>query len=61
MSLELLHDVSSVVVPQVRMTAKAAIERAHNELARFVEREQARQDVNIHIVFLFIIVWIWDL
>ena len=30
------------------MAAKAAIERAHNELARFVEHEQARQDVNIH-------------
>jgi len=31
------------------MAAKAAIERAYNELASFVEREQARQDVNIHI------------
>jgi hypothetical protein len=29
------------------MAVKAAIERAHNELARFVEHEQARQDVNI--------------
>jgi folate-dependent phosphoribosylglycinamide formyltransferase PurN len=28
-----------------RMAAKAAIERALNELARFFEREQARQDV----------------
>ena len=28
-----------------RMAAKAAIERAFNELARFFEREQARQDV----------------
>jgi hypothetical protein len=35
------------------MAAKAAIERAHNELARFVEREQARQDVNIQFINLF--------
>ena len=38
------------------MAAKAAIERADNELARFVEREQARQDVNIQLKFFFIIV-----
>ena len=37
------------------MTAKAAIERAQNELARFLERELARQDVNIHSIILFII------
>ena len=43
-------------MPQIRMEAKAAIERAHNELARFVEREQARQDVNIHNFSFFTIV-----
>jgi hypothetical protein len=42
------HDVNTLA-PQIRMAAKAAIERAHNELARFVEREQARQDVNIQL------------
>ena len=38
-----------------RMAAKAAIERAQNELARFVERKLARQDVNIHSFFCFIV------
>jgi hypothetical protein len=38
------------------MAAKAAIERAHNELARFVEREQARQDVSIHSFDCFTII-----
>ena len=42
-------------MPQIRMEAKAAIERAHNELARFVEREQARQDVNIHNLIVLIL------
>jgi hypothetical protein len=41
------------------MAVKAAIEQAHNELDRFVERELAREDVNSQwknffcIVFLF--------
>jgi hypothetical protein len=34
----LLHEVSTLA-PQIRMAAKATIERAQKELARFVERE----------------------
>ena len=49
------HDVNTLAPLIVRMAAKAAIERAHNELARFVEREQARQDVNIQF-FIFCII-----
>ena len=37
------------------MAAKAAIERAQNELARFVERKQARQHDNTHSFFVCII------
>jgi len=45
----------NTLAPKVRMATKAAIERAHNELARFVEREQARQDVNIQFRIFFIL------
>jgi hypothetical protein len=45
----------NTLAPKVRMATKAAIERAHNELARFVERELARQDVNTHFISCFMI------
>ena len=38
----------------------AAIERAQNELVRFVERELARQDVSIHSLACFIISFFFD-
>ena len=40
---------------QQRTAAKAAIERAQNELVRFAEREQARPQVNVIRIFRIIL------
>jgi len=47
---------ATIVIAQQKTAAKVAIKRAQNELARFVEREQARPQVNvIRIFFMFFV------
>jgi len=46
------------VRPQIMMAAKPAIKRVHNKLVCFVEREQARPQVNIFKLFFLIVILI---
>ena len=52
--LVLLQPTNTTALLTVRMAATAAIERAQNEHARFVERELALQKVNLHSFLCFI-------
>jgi hypothetical protein len=48
LSLSLEQALIAVIAkPQIKMAAKPAIKRVHNKLVCFVEREQARPQVNI--------------